>query len=66
MRRASNIIIVVCGIIGGWVGYWMGQPTLSVRYWIGQPAVSTLISLGGARTWTGLPDCGTASAGLCQ
>jgi hypothetical protein len=23
------------------VGYWIGQPTLSVRYWIGQPAVST-------------------------
>jgi hypothetical protein len=40
MRRASYIIVVICGIIGGWVGYWIGQPTVSVRYWIGQPTVS--------------------------
>jgi hypothetical protein len=24
MRRVSNIIIVICGIIGGSVGYWIG------------------------------------------
>jgi Protein of unknown function (DUF3592) len=41
MRRAPYIIVVICGIIGGWVGYWIGQPTASVRYWIGQPIVST-------------------------
>ena len=41
MRRSSYTIIVVCGIIGGWLGYWIGQPTIGVRYWIGQPAVST-------------------------
>ena len=41
MRRAANIIVVICGIIGGWEGYWLGQPTVGVRYWIGQPTVST-------------------------
>lgn len=30
MKRASNaIILLVCGVIGGWVGYWIGQPTVS-------------------------------------
>ena len=41
MRRASYVIVSICGIIGGWVGYWIGQPAVSLRYWIGQPAVST-------------------------
>lgn len=41
MRRAWYIIVVLCGIIGGWVGYWIGQPTVSVRYWTSQPTVST-------------------------
>ena len=26
MRRASNVIvIVICGIVGGWAGYWIGH-----------------------------------------
>jgi len=41
LRRASYVIVVICGIIGGWVGYWIGQPTVSLRYWTSQPAVST-------------------------
>lgn len=40
-RRASYIVVAVCGVVGGWVGYWIGQPTISVRYWIAQPAAST-------------------------
>jgi hypothetical protein len=41
MRRASYGIVVICGIIGGWVGYWIGQPAVSVRYWTSPPTVST-------------------------
>jgi hypothetical protein len=39
--RASKVIVAVCGIIGAWVGYWLGQPTISVRYWNSQPTTST-------------------------
>jgi hypothetical protein len=41
MRRAPNVVVAICGIIGGWLGYWIGQPTISVRYWSSQPSIST-------------------------
>jgi hypothetical protein len=40
VKKASYIVVAVCGVVGGWLGYWIGQPTISVRYWISQPAVS--------------------------
>jgi hypothetical protein len=39
--RASKIVVAICGIMGGWLGYWIGQPTISVRYWIAQTTTST-------------------------
>ena len=41
MTRASKVVVAISGIMGGWVGYWLGQPTVGVRYWLVQPTVST-------------------------
>jgi hypothetical protein len=39
--RARSSLFAVCGIMGGWVGHWIGQSTVSVRYWIAPLAAST-------------------------
>jgi hypothetical protein len=40
--RASKVLVAVCGIAGGWFGYWLGQSSVSVRYWIVEPTTSTV------------------------
>lgn len=39
--RAAKVVVTVCGIMGGWFGYWLGQPSISLRYWIAEPAAGT-------------------------
>jgi len=39
--RTSKAVVTICGLAGGWFGYWLGQPSIRLWYVTPEPTTST-------------------------